>query len=86
MICFISCGAPTLTANFRAGTLMRSLRCFRKESPPGADGTALWGYYVVSTAKSVPLSGYERSFVNRAAAAFRFYAGLPDDGDPPLAP
>jgi hypothetical protein len=50
------------------------------------DGSATWAYYGVSAAETVPLGGQERSFINRAAALYRFFAGRPGDRDPPLAP
>ena len=45
-----------------------------------------WGYYAVSAVRGGPARGRERSFINRAAALFRFHAGLPLDREPPLAP
>lgn len=50
---------------------------------------SLWRYYSLQRgANRVSLStrDHRSSYINRAAALFRFLAGLPTDTDPPLAP
>ena len=48
-----------------------------------------WGYYGLSRTTQEGTSslagGHEASYVNRAAALFRFIAGVPTDRDPPMA-
>ncbi len=48
-----------------------------------------WGYYGLSRTTQEGTSslagGHESSYVNRAAALYRFIAGVPTDRDPPLA-
>lgn len=45
-----------------------------------------WGYRGLTGVRDgLMIGGYEKSFVNRAAAVYRFLAGLPADRDPPLA-
>jgi hypothetical protein len=49
----------------------------------------VWGYYSLSrTAKttSVLAGGHEKSYVNRAVALYRRFAGIPTDQPPPAAP
>lgn len=48
-------------------------------------GRAVWSYYGLTTSADVPLGGQEKSFVNRAGAYYRFFAGRPGDDGPPLA-
>jgi len=45
-----------------------------------------WGYFGVSAARALPATNSERSFVNRAAAFYRYLAGIPSDKEPPMAP
>ena len=48
------------------------------------DGT--WGYRGLAAVRDgLMIEGHEDSFVNRAAAVYRFLAGVPADRDPPLA-
>jgi hypothetical protein len=49
-------------------------------------GDDLWGYYGLSAVREGATGGHEKSFVNRAAAFYRFLAGHPSDREPPLAP
>ena len=48
-----------------------------------------WGYYGLSRTtqdgSSSLTEGHEASYVNRAAALYRFVAGVPTDRDPPMA-
>ena len=48
-----------------------------------------WGYYGLSRTTedgtSTLAAGHPASYVNRAAALFRFVAGVPTDRDPPMA-
>jgi hypothetical protein len=46
----------------------------------------LWHYYGLSTVQSESVAGHEESFINRAAAFYRFLIGEPPDQAPPLAP
>ncbi len=46
----------------------------------------IWGYYGLSTIRQGAMEGHEKSFVNRAAAYYRFLIGDPTDKEPPLAP
>jgi hypothetical protein len=46
----------------------------------------IWGYYGISAIGSGSIEGHEKSLVNRAAAAYRFFKNVPADRDPPLAP
>jgi hypothetical protein len=46
----------------------------------------LWGYYVLVFANTPRAEGNEASFINRAAALYRRFTGVPDDAAPPLAP
>lgn len=68
---------------FRPGAL-QAVHFLRRLSPTD------WAYYGLSRTieeGSSPLTGgHEASFVNRAAALFRFLAGVPTDRDPPMAP
>jgi hypothetical protein len=59
---------------------LRSLHIFEKL------GRNDWGYYGLSTVREGSVEGHEKSFINRAAAAYRYFRGVPTDGDPPLAP
>ncbi len=49
-------------------------------------GSGVWGYYGLSVVRDRSTEGHERSFVNRAAAYYRFITGVPADTEPPLAP
>lgn len=44
-----------------------------------------WGYYALFSANSSYAEGNEASFINRAAAYYRHFTGVPTDGAPPLA-
>ena len=44
-----------------------------------------WGFYILLSANSVYAEGNEASFINRAAASYRHFIGVPTDGAPPLA-
>lgn len=46
----------------------------------------IWGYYGLSAARNDSIWRYERSFINRAAAYYRFIVGEPATKRPPLAP
>jgi len=46
----------------------------------------VWGYYGVSAVRGGAFDSEAKSFVNRAAAYYRYLAGVPSDRDPPLAP
>jgi len=46
----------------------------------------LWGYYAISAVRSGTFESDEKSFINRAAAYYRFLARVPAERDPPLAP
>lgn len=46
----------------------------------------VWGYYALSATARSQAKGSEVSFVNRAAAFYRYVIGRPTDQDPPLAP
>jgi len=46
----------------------------------------VWGYYGVTAVRGGAFDNESRSFVNRAAAYYRYLAGVPADRDPPLAP
>ena len=61
----------------------RSLRSFHflHRERPGH-----WSYYGLSLVRAGGVLTHERSLVNRAAAYYRFLAGMPADGAPPLAP
>ena len=59
---------------------LRSLHIFEMLEP------GLWGYYGISTVRDGAVEGHEKSLVNRAAAAYRFFRIVPADRDPPLAP
>jgi hypothetical protein len=50
----------------------------------GRDGA--WHSYLLLSANGSHASGNDKSFINRAAAFYRFFAGLPTDGSPPMAP
>ncbi len=45
-----------------------------------------WGYYGLSAVRSGSVAGHDKSYVNRAAAYYRFLAGQPGNAAPPLAP
>jgi len=45
-----------------------------------------WSYYGVVAVRSGRTEGHEKSFVNRAAAYYRFLTETPPDREPPLAP
>ena len=45
-----------------------------------------WGFYVRLSANSSYSVGNEASFINRAAAFYRHFTGVPTDGAPPMAP
>lgn len=49
---------------------------------PGAN----WNLYALLSAKGLFVDGHESSFINRAAAFYRHFVGVPPDGAPPLAP
>ena len=49
-------------------------------------GKDVWGYYGLSGVRDGAGEGHEKSFVNRAAAFYRFLIGVPADREPPLAP
>ncbi len=49
----------------------------------GAGGS--WGFYAFLSANSSFAEGNSASFVNRAAAFYRHFTGVPTDGAPPLA-
>ncbi len=59
---------------------LRSLHFFEMLEP------GVWGYYGISAIRDGSVEGYEKSLVNRAAAIYRFFRGIPADRDPPLAP
>ncbi len=59
---------------------LRSFHFFDELAP------GVLGYYGLSVVASGSVEGYEKSLVNRAAAAYRFFKGVPADRDPPLAP
>lgn len=44
-----------------------------------------WGFYALLSANSSYAKGNEASFINRAAAFYRHFTGVPTDGAPPLA-
>lgn len=44
-----------------------------------------WGLYALLSADSSYAAGNEASFINRAAAYYRHFTGVPTDGAPPLA-
>lgn len=44
-----------------------------------------WGFYVLLAANSSYAEGNAASFINRAAAFYRYFTGVPTDGAPPLA-
>ncbi len=46
---------------------------------------ANWGFYALLSANSSNAEGNEASFINRAAAFYRHFTGVPTDGAPPLA-
>jgi len=46
----------------------------------------VWGYYGVSAVRGGAFDSEAKSFVNRAAAYYRYLAGVPGDREPPLAP
>lgn len=46
----------------------------------------VWAVYTVSAVRSGTLAQDPRALVNRAAAYYRYLAGVPADRDPPLAP
>lgn len=69
----------TLVTLYEAQAL-RSLHFFDRQ----ANGD--WGYYGISAVRAGAVDGLEKSFVNRAAAFYRFLVGEPPDGAPPLAP
>ncbi|MDX1375963.1 MAG: DUF6675 family protein [Burkholderiales bacterium] len=46
----------------------------------------VWAAYTVSAVRSGTLEQAPRSVINRAAAYYRYLAGVPSDRDPPLAP
>lgn len=48
-----------------------------------SDGS--WGYYTLWSVTSEDIGDPERSFLNRAAALYRFFADIPTDREPPLA-
>ena len=58
---------------------LRSLHIFEMLEP------GVWGYHGISTVHDGAVDGHERSLVNRAAAAYRFFRIVPADRDPPLA-
>lgn len=48
-----------------------------------------WGYYSLTrtdVASKLPRRGHESSYINRAVALYRHFAGIPTDRDPPAAP
>ena len=59
---------------------LRSLHFFEMLEP------GVWGYTGISAIRDGSVEGYEKSLVNRAAAIYRFFRGIPADRDPPLAP
>jgi hypothetical protein len=62
---------------------LQSAFFFERLSPP------LWGFYSLARtgAETSPFtSGHEASYINRATAYFRYFAGLPTDLEPPAAP
>lgn len=44
-----------------------------------------WGFYALLSTNSSSAEGKEASFINRAAAYYRHFTGVPTDGAPPLA-
>lgn len=52
----------------------------------GRSAPDVWDYYALSAMRDGSLDGHEGSFINRAAALYRFVRGVPGDGEPPLAP
>ncbi len=44
-----------------------------------------WGYYAISAVQAGAVQGHEKSFINRAAAFYRFLIGVAPDSKPPLA-
>lgn len=54
---------------------------FIERSPSG-----VWSYYGLSTIRAGSVDGHEASFINRAAAFYRFVREVPGDAAPPLAP
>lgn len=71
-----------LVTLFQPGAL-QAVHFFNRLSPTG------WGYYSLSRTteegSSSLTGGHAASYVNRAAALFRLAAGVPTDGDPPMA-
>ena len=45
----------------------------------------VWGYYGLTAVRGGTFDSDARSFINRAAAYYRYLAGVPADRDPPLA-
>jgi len=43
-----------------------------------------WGYYGLSAVRGGAVEGHDASFINRAAAYYRFLRGVPGDVEPPL--
>jgi hypothetical protein len=50
------------------------------------DAGSRWNYYGLTAARTLGVLSDERSFINRAAAYFRYLADQPADGASPLAP
>jgi hypothetical protein len=46
----------------------------------------VWGYYALSATTRPQTKANEASFINRAAAYYRYVIGTPTDQEPPLAP
>jgi hypothetical protein len=72
-----------LVTLFQPGAL-QTVHFFQRISPTS------WGYYSLSRTtekgSSSLVDGHAASYANRAAAYYRFLAGIPTDRDPPVAP